>query len=157
MSADEKGRSLASLHQATFESEWAVGSNIGQVASAAPANLVACSLTPVFPPGAVVLRAILIASIHADNQSANQQNVLFKIQGQKAGGGYTDLLDLTAQAGLAMVPLIGGDDQWAGSIDVTAKVNASAVQYDFRFVVTDSNAGAVNFTQNFTLVLVYTI
>ncbi|MDD5510520.1 MAG: hypothetical protein PHI12_06915 [Dehalococcoidales bacterium] len=148
---------LDSLPNTQHETEWVVGSTIEQVSSAAATNLTASSVTPTFPAGSTRVRAILIASIHAANQSANTHNVSLKVQGQKAAGGYTDLLDLTTQTSLGMVNLIGASDGISLAIDVTAKVDASAVQYDFRFVVDSDNANAVNYTQNFVLVLVYTI
>ena len=139
------------------ETEWAVGSAIQQVASALQTNLTACSVTPTFPTGSTRVRAILVASIHAANQAGNTHHIDFKVEGQRNGLGYVAQLDLTAQDSLGLVNLDGASDGWSGAIDVTALVTTSAVQYDFRFVVDSDNAGAVNYTQNFALVLVYTI
>jgi len=145
------------LPNTQHETEWAIAPVAENIASAALTTLTAGSVTPTFPTGSTRVRAILVASIHVTNQAGNTHHISFKIQGQKAAGGYTDLLDLTAVASLGLVTLDGAGDGWCGAIDVTAKVDASAVQYDFRFVVKSDNAGSVNYTTSFTLVLVYTM
>lgn len=139
------------------ETEWSTTAVVEQVTNAAAVNLTAGSVTPTFPTGSTRVRAILIASIHAANQAANTHHINLKIQGQKDAGGYGDLLDLTAQDSLGLVNLDGAGDGWCGAIDVTALVDASESTYDFRFVVDSDNAGAVNYTTCFTLVLVYTM
>jgi hypothetical protein len=139
------------------EIEWSSTPVSEQVASAAATNLTAGSITPTFPTGATPVRALLVASIHAANQAANAHHISLKVQGQKASGGYTDKIDLTAQTTLGLVNLDGASDSWVGSVDVTSLVDASAAQYDFRFVVDSDNAGAVNYTTVFLLVLVYRI
>lgn len=138
-----------------FEVEWSTTPTIQQVASALATNLTAGSITPTFPAGPTRVRAILVASIKAVNTGANTHHISLKVQGQKAGGGYGDLINLTVQTTLSMVNVDGASDGWSGSVDVTTLVNASAVQYDFRFVVDSDNAGAVNYTCSFVLVLVY--
>jgi hypothetical protein len=139
------------------EIEWASTPVSQQVASAAATNLTAGSITPTFPTSATRVRAILFASIHAANQAANTHHISLKVQGQKAGGGYTDKIDLTAQPTLALVNVDGAADSWCGAVDVTTLLDTSAVQYDFRFVVDSDNAGAVNYTTDFVLALVYRI
>jgi hypothetical protein len=139
------------------EIEWSSTPVSEQVASAAATNLTAGSITPTFPTGATPVRALLVASIHAANQAANAHHISLKVQGQKASGGYSDQIDLTAQTTLGLVNLDGTSDSWVGSVDVTSLVDASAAQYDFRFVVDSDNAGAVNYTTVFLLVLVYRI
>jgi len=130
---------------------------VEQVAAAAATNLTAGSITPTFPTGSTRVRAILIANIHAANQAANTHHIDLKVQGQKAAGGYGDLLDLSAVDSLGLVNLDGAADGWCGAIDVTALVDASGSVYDFRFVVTSDHAGAVNYTTSFVLILVYTM
>jgi hypothetical protein len=139
------------------EIEWSSAPVSEQAASDAAVNLTAGSVIPVFPAGSTRVRSLLVASIHAANQTANAHHISLKVQGQKAGGGYSDLADLTAQATLGLVNVEGAADGWVGSVDVTSLVDASAAQYDFRFVVDSDNAGAVNYTTVFVLVLVYRI
>ena len=145
------------LPNTQHETRWSTTPTVQQVASDAATNLTTGSVTPTFPTGATRVRAILVASIHCANQSAATHHISLKVQGQKNAGGYTDLLDLTAQTTLGMVNVDGAGDGWAATIDVTAKVDTSAVQYDFRFVVDSDNAGAVNYTCGFTLILIYTM
>lgn len=148
---------LGNMVNFQHEIEWASTPAIQQVASAAATNLTAGSITPTFPTNSTRVRCILIASIKVVNTAANTHSINFKIQGQKAAGGYSDQLDLTAQAGLGLVNVAGAGDSWAGAIDVTTLVDASAAAYDFRFVVDSDNAGAVNYITAFTLVEIYRI
>lgn len=145
------------LPNVQHETEWASTAVVEQVAAAAPTNLTAGSITPAFPTGSTRVRAILIASIHAANQAANTHHIDVKVQGQKAAGGYGDQLDLTAQDSLGLVNLDGAADGLCVAVDVTTLVDASGAVYDFRFVVNSDNAGAVNYTTSFVLVLVYTM
>jgi len=145
------------LANAQHETEWSSVAVVQQVANAAAVALTAGQITPTYPTGATRVRAILIATIHAANQAANAHHIDFKIEGQKAAGGYGDLLDLTAQDSLGLVALDAAADGWCGAIDVTALVDTSAAAYDFRFQVDSDNAGAVNYTTSFVLVLVYTM
>jgi hypothetical protein len=138
-----------------LEVEWSSTPVSQQVASAAATNLNAGSITPVFPIKSTRVRVILFASIHAANQAANTHHIGIKVQGQKAAGGYGDLVDLTAQPPLGMVGVDGASDSWCGAIDVTTLVDQSNAAYDFRFVVDSDNAGAVNYTTNFVLALIY--
>jgi hypothetical protein len=137
------------------EVEWTTTPVSQQVASSDATNLTAGSITPTFPTGATVVRALLFANVHAANQSANAHHVSLKVQGQKAGGGYGDLLDLTAQPTLGLVDVDGAGDAWGGAVDVTALVDTSAVQYDFRFVVDSDDAHAINYTTGFVLAVIY--
>ena len=148
---------LDKLPNFQHEVEWSSTPTIQQVASAAAANLTAGPITPTFPTGATRVRAILVANIKVANMAANLHHISLKVQGQKAAGGYLDQIDLTAQTTLGMTNVNGASDGWCGSVDVTALVDTSAVQYDFRFVVDSDNAGAVDYTTSFVLVLVYRI
>ncbi len=139
------------------EIEWSSTPVSEQVTSDAVTNLAAGSITPTFPAGSTRVRALLVASIHAANQTANTHRISLKVQGQKAGGGYSDLVDLTAQATLGLVNVEGAADSWVGAIDVTSLVDASAALYDFRFAIDSDNANAVNYTTVFVLVLIYSI
>jgi hypothetical protein len=140
-----------------METEWTSTPVAEQVASAAATNLTKGSITPTFPTGVTAVRVILIAGIHAANQAGNTHHIGIKVQGQKAAGGYTDLLDLTATTPLALTNTEGSGDGLSVPIDVSALVDESAVQYDFRIVVDSDNAGAVNYTSYFALILIYRI
>lgn len=139
------------------EVEWSTTPVIQQVANAAAVNLTAGTIIPTFPNGATRVRAILIASIHASNQSSNTHHIGIRVQGQKNAGGYSNLIDFLATNTLGLVNLDGSGDGWIGSVDVTTLVDASGATYDFRFVVDSDNANAVNYATHFVLVLVYRI
>jgi len=145
------------LPNTEHETEWSSTPTIEAVANAAPVSLTAGSITPTYPTGATRVRAILIATIHVANKTAVAHHISFKVQGQKAAGGYGDLLDLSAQEGLSMVDVDGATDGWSGAIDVTALVDTSGTTYDFRFEVDSDNAGNVIYICSFVLALVYTM
>jgi len=138
-----------------LEVEWATTPVVENIASALATNLTAGTVTPVFPTGSTLVRAILIGTIKLANQAANAHHISLKVQGQRAAGGYADLLDLSALTTLGLVAADGAGDGWTGAVDVSTLVTTSNVAYDFRFVVDSDNAGSVNYTTGFVLVLVY--
>jgi len=148
---------LVILGNTEHETEWAADCHCDQVAAAIATNLTVGAITPIFPVGSTPVRAILVASIHMLNLAANTHHVAFEVEGNIDGGAYQSLLDLTATAQLGLVNLDGTTDAWCGAIDVTALVNTSGSVYNFRFVVTSDNAGAVRYISCFTLVLIYTM
>jgi len=137
------------------ETEWATVAVCNSVASISQTNLTVGTVIPTFPTGATRVRAILVASIHVLNLAANTHHIDFKVQGNKDGGAYSDLLDLSASDQLGLVNLDGASEGWCGAIDVTTLVNASGSTYNFRFVVRSDNAGSVRYLTCFSLVLVY--
>lgn len=137
--------------------EWVSTTTIQALANAAATALTVGSITPTYPSGATRVRAILIAYMHVANKAAVAHHIKFKIEGQKAAGGYGDLLNLTAQEGLSMVDVDGASDGWCGAIDVTALVDTSGAAYDFRFEVDSDNAGNVIYICSFLLTLIYTM
>ncbi len=137
------------------ETEWAADAHCDSKASTDPENLTVGSITPTFPTGSTRVRAIIVASIHVLNMAANTHHIDFKVEGNKDAGAYSDLLDLTATAQLGLVNVDGATESWIGAIDVTSLVDESGSTYNFRFVVTSDNAGAVRYITGFSLVLVY--
>jgi len=138
-----------------FETEWQTDPVVENVASASATALTAGSITPTYPTGSTEARAVLLPMIKAANQAANTHHIGFKIQYRTGGAGpYSDLKDYTANPPLTLVAADGSVDGWAHPIDVTAIVS-SGVQVEFRFEVDSDNAGGVNYTTSFLLVLVY--
>jgi len=137
------------------ETEWNTDPVVQNVASAAETALTAGSITPTYPTGAVERRAILLPMIKAASQAAATHHIGIKIQYRIGGAGpWLDLLNLTANPPLGLVTVDGAVDSWTHPIDVTAIVS-SGVQVEFRFAVDSDNAGSVNYTTSFLLVLVY--
>ncbi len=95
--------------------------------------------------------------LHVSNQAANTHNIGLKVQKQKAGGGYSDALNLTSVVPTSLVNVAGAVATFAVPIDVTSTVDTSGVQYDFRFVVDSDNAGSVNYTSSFVLIIIYSV
>ena len=152
-----QGTTPITVTNVEHETEWATVAVCQNLATVDPSDLTAGSVTPTFPVGSSRVRAILVASIHVANQGDNTHHIDFKVEGQKAAGGYVSQLDLTAIDAIGLVNLDGATNGWCGAIDVTTLVDESGAAYDFRFVVTSDNAGSVNYTTCFTLVLVYTM
>jgi len=145
----------AYLTQVEHETEWAAESHCDSISSILEAELTVGALAPTFPSGSTRARAILVASIHILNVTENPHLIQFKVEGNKDAGAYSDLLDLTETAQLGLAEVIGATESWVGAIDVTSLVDASGSAYNFRFVVTSSNAGEVRYITSFSLVLVY--
>lgn len=138
-----------------FEVEWATDPAVDNVASDSPTALTAGTVTPNFPSGATKVRAILLPIIKVCSLAANVHHIGFKIQYEKGViGTWTDLKDFTANPPLALGPVDGAVDSWSHPIDVTEIVEDGA-EIQFRFVVDSDNAGSVNYTTSFVLVLVY--
>jgi len=137
------------------ETEWVTAPNCDTIASAALTNLTPGTITPIFPAGATLVRAILIANIHLANITANPHHVAFSVQGNIGGGAYQTLLNLAATAQLGLVAADGCTDSWSGAIDVTALVTTSGSVYNFRFVIDSDNANTVRYITSFALVLIY--
>jgi len=145
------------IYQIQFESEWSTDPVVENVASAALTSLTAGSIIPAYPGGATEVRVILLPIIKASSQAANTHHIGLKIQYRTGGvGAYTDLKDYTANPPLSLVPSDGAVDSWAQPIDVSAIVS-SGVQVEFRFQVDSDNAGSINYTTSFVLLLVYRI
>lgn len=144
-----------SLENLQIEIEWSTTPVVQNVASAAATNLTAGSITPTFPTGSTLIRAILVSSIKVANQGVNTHHISLRIEGQVKAGGYAALLDLSALRTLGLAAADGSSDGWTGAIDITTLLTISGVQYDFRFVVHSDNAGSVNYTTGFVLVLIY--
>jgi len=138
-----------------LETEWNTDPVVQNVASAAETALTAGSITPTYPTGSVERRAILLPMIKAASQAANTHHIGIKVQYRTGGAGpYSDLVNFTANPPLTLVPADGAVDSWAHPIDVTAMVS-TGVQVEFRFAVDSDNAGSINYTTSFVLVLVY--
>jgi len=146
---------ISAILYAERETEWQSDPVVENVASAAATALTAGSITPTYPTDAVERRVILLPMIKAANQAANTHHIGFKIQYRTGGAGaYSDLKDYTANPPLSLATVDGSVDSWAQPVDVTAVVS-SGVQVEFRFEVDSDNAGSVNYTSSFLLVLVY--
>jgi hypothetical protein len=130
---------------------------VDNVASVNATNLTAGSVTVTFLTGATRQKAILSCYLHAAAQAAGGHKVGITVQAQKAGGGYNAIATLTANPPLTIPDLDEAMAPFALEIDVTATVDTSAVQYDFRFVVDSDNAGSVNYTSNFGILMLYSM
>lgn len=152
---DDIEAKLDVLPNIEHETEWATEPQCDEVSSLDETNLTADPIVATFPTGATRVRAILVASIHLLNLAANTHHVEFKVEGNRDGGAYEDLLDLSASAQLGVVAVDAASDGWSGGIDVTSLVTTSGSTYNFRFVVDSDNAGQVRYITCFTLVIVY--
>lgn len=129
-----------------------------QVAAAALTNLTAHNFVPVYPAGAVEVRFLLVGSIHVTARAAAIHHVGVRVQGRKNVAAYaTQGNDLTAQAVLGLAAADGVADGKPWLVDVSALIDESGASYDFRFDVQSDNAGAVTYTTEFALIMVYTV
>lgn len=126
-------------------------------ASASEVTLTAGTVTPTFPTGATRQRAIVIASIQAANKSAATHKIGLTLQIQVAAEGYNDVIDLTANPPLSLVAVDGAMASFTIVCDVTTTVDTSGEAVGFQWLCDSDNAGAINYTSNFMLVLIYSM
>lgn len=144
---------------AEYETEWATDPVVENVASAALEDLTTHTITAVefvYPTGATEVRVFLLAMISAAAQVAPlvaAHHIGITIQRQINDGGWANLIDLTANPPMGLA-LDGAMGAWSAPIDIAALV-ASGDKLDFRFQVDSSDAGSVNYTTSFVILLVY--
>jgi hypothetical protein len=147
---------LASTTNSELETEWSTDPVVENVASAALTSLTTHTILAanfVYPTGAVERRVMLLPMIKASAQAAATHHIGLKVQKNINDVGWSDLLDLTAAPPLGL-PADGAGDAWGYPIDITALV-APGDKLNFRFQVDSDNAGSVNYTTSFLVVLVY--
>jgi len=141
------------------ETEWSTDPVVENVAAAALTTLTTHTIPAadfVYPTGSTAVRVILLPMISAAAQEAPlvaAHHVGITIQGQINDGGWADITVLTVipPMGLAVDGAMGA---WAAPIDIAALVS-SGDELDFRFQVQSSDAGSVNYTTSFVVMLVY--
>lgn len=139
-----------------FEVEWNTEPLVNNITSLALENLTTHTLPAVdfvYPSGATEIRVIALASITAQAQADQTHHIGVKVQIQVNDGGWVDKVDLVANPPLGL-PLGGAMGGLNLPIDITDDV-ASGNKVDFRFQVDSDNAGEVNYTTSFVVVLVY--
>lgn len=140
-----------------FEDKLPTTPTVDAVANAAEVNLTAGTATPTFPSGATRQRATVCAFLHIANKSAATHKIGLTLQIQKAAGGYGDVVDLTANPPVSLANVDGATATFAIVCDVTATVDTSGSAYTIRWQVDSDNAGAVNYTSNFVLIMLYSM
>lgn len=147
--------SIPSLVQ---EEEWATDSVVDNVASVAETSLSTHTISAsdfVFQDGIDVRRVLLVAMINACPQSSATHHIGLKVQVQVNDGGWVDQLDFTTNP-----PLGAPADASMGGLTLLSEITSlvsSGDKVDLRFRVDSDNAGSVNYTTSFTVMLVYTV
>lgn len=106
-----------------------------------------------FPTGATMLRAIVVASLKANNQSAAEHNIGVTLQNDINNAGWADLVDLTANMPLTLPEV----DATADAITLVTEVDAfnTGDTVEFRYQVDSDNAGEVHYTCTFVVSVEY--
>lgn len=138
------------------ETEWNTNPVVDNVASVALTTLTVHTIPAtnfVYPIGATERRVILLAMISGQAQANQTHHIGVKVQREINDGGWGDLLDLTTNPplGLSTEASMGN---LTLPIDISALVD-SGDKLEFRFQVDSDNAGSVNYTTSFLVVLVY--
>ncbi len=124
-----------------------------QIASAAEESVTPpTGISPVFPAGATLRRAILVAALKANNNTAALHKIGVTLQYQIAGGGWNDLIDLTAAPTL-MLPEVEGTGDAITIVEDMTGLFTSGQLVEVQFLVDSSNAAAVNYSTTFVLSL----
>lgn len=140
-----------------FDSEkYASTVTVDAKADAAEVDLTAGSIVVTIPTGATIVDVTLAAFLHVANKAAATHHIGLTLQAQKDAGGYGDVVVLTANPPVSLVNVDGAMATFAIACDVSATVNGAAT-YTFRWQCDSDNAGAVNYTSNFVLVITYSM
>ena len=137
-----------------YEVEWSTDPVVENVATTAETPLTIHTITSLtYPTGATEVRVILLPMIKASAQVAATHHIGIKILYEVNDGGWNTLKDFTANPPMSLAG-DGAVDSWAYPIDISAIVS-SGDKLELRFTVTSDNAGSVNYTTSFLVVLVY--
>ena len=106
-----------------------------------------------FPTGATKLRAIVVASIKANNQTAAEHNIGITLQNDINNAGWADLVDLTANMPLTLPEV----DATADALTLVTEVDAfnTGDTVEFRWQVDSDNAAEVHYTCTFVVSVEY--
>jgi len=136
-----------------FDARYAMTPTVDSVASSSETSLTAGSITVTFPIGSSRNRAYVVATLHVANKSDATHKIGLTLQKQKDAEGYADIVDLTANPPISLVEVDGSMATFVIICDVTSLIDNSGSTYYFKWLVDSSNAGAVNYTSNFVLVI----
>lgn len=138
------------------ETEWVTNPVVDNKASVAVEALTIHTISAadfVYPVGATERRVILLGMISAQAQANQTHHIGVKVQMEVNDGGWATLLDLTGNPPLGL-----STEASMGNLtlpyDITALV-ASGDKLEFVFQVDSDNAGSVNYTTSFIVLLVY--
>jgi len=111
------------------------------------------TVTVTFPTNSTLLSAAVVAIIKANNQSANAHDVGVTLQKNIAGGGWTDIRDLTTSPPVTLPAVDGENDSLILVENVTGIDTGETVT--FRWQVDSNDANEVHYTSTFVLIVQY--
>lgn len=124
-----------------------------QIANAAEESITPpTGISPTFQAGATLRRATLVAALKATNNTAALHKIGVTLQYQIAGGGWNDLIDLTAVPPL-MLPEVEGTGDAVTIVEDMTGLFTSGQLVEVQFLVDSTNAAAVNYSTTFVLSL----
>ncbi len=130
-----------------YETEYEQITNAGEETVTPPTGI-----SPTFPAGSTLRRATLVASLKANNNTAALHKIGVTLQYQIAGGGWNDLIDLTAAPTL-MLPEVEGTGDAITIVEDMIGLFTSGQLVEVQFLVDSTNAAAVNYMTTFVLSL----
>ncbi len=130
-----------------YETEYEQIANAAEEAVTPPTGI-----SPTFQAGSTLRRATLVASLKANNNTAALHKIGVTLQYQIAGGGWVDLIDLTAAPTL-MLPAVEGTGDAITIVEDMTGVFTSGQLVEVQFLVDSSDAAAVNYMTTFVLSL----
>ncbi len=130
-----------------YETEYEQITNAGEETVTPPTGI-----SPTFQAGSTLRRAILVASLKANNDTAALHKIGVTLEYQIAGGGWNDLIDLTAVPVL-MLPEVDGTGDAVSIVEEMTGLFTTGQLVEVRFSVDSTNAAAVNYMTTFVLSL----
>jgi len=119
-----------------------------------PTDTTEKEVTVALPPGASIIRASLIASITAMNNTANAQKIDVDVKGRPSGGSWTTFFSEDDCIGFGTVE--GATLSVIAIQDVSDLVTAEGT-YGFKCTITQSSANSVRYTTQYVLVVTYRV
>ncbi len=139
-----------------FKKIYTYAGTVESVANAAEVSLAApATVSPAFPAGATLTRAVVVASIHAANIAENAHLIGLTLQRNIAAGGWVDVTGFAFPGDpqpMSLPAVIGATDAYTAVGEITFTTGQSI---QFRWQVDSTNAGEVHYSQGFVLSVEY--
>lgn len=146
---------IARILNTEFVAPYSSGVQLDDIALVGPTNTTPVTITPIFPVGAIAVRAIVVVDLFIMNDSVNAQKVTPILQVQLGGAGYNNRW--TPGGNIVAVPATDGTSASIRAVvTITADV-ATLTATTIRWSITQTSANSVHYTSQATIFLVYVV
>jgi len=128
--------------------------SLDDISVTTPTDTTEKEITLALPPNASIIRASLIASIIAMNNTANAQKIDVDVKGRLSGGSWNTFFSENECMGFGAVE--GATVSIMAIQDVSSLVTAEGT-YQFKCTITQSSANSVRYTTQYVLLVTYRV